>query len=106
MIIKVNAIVLIYQVLVLVTKKQYNSDKQGLEKKIEDVGKKLSTFSGLISKTNYNIILSVTDLAAERLKANKIHDTKCFNTLLLNRLTKTSLDARVEVATETNKPAN
>ena len=38
----------------LVTKTQYDSDKQGLKKKIDDVDKKISNTSGLVKKTDYN----------------------------------------------------
>ena len=48
----------------LVTKTQYDSDKQGLEKKIE-VGKKTPNTSGLVKKTDCNAKLTET--------GNKIH---------------------------------
>ena len=38
----------------LVIKRQNDLDKQGLEKLIEDFGKKISNTSGLVKKTNYN----------------------------------------------------
>ena len=34
--------------------KAWDSDKQNLEKKIEDFGKKVPHFIGLVEKTNYN----------------------------------------------------
>ena len=37
----------------LVTKTQYGLGKQGIEKKIEDVDKKISNTSGLVKKTGY-----------------------------------------------------
>ena len=38
----------------LVTKALYNIGKQGIEKKIEDVDKKIPNTSGLFKKTDYN----------------------------------------------------
>ena len=49
----------------LVTKTQYHSDKQGLEKKIESVDKKIPNTSWLVKKTDYNAKL-------QRLNKNKI----------------------------------
>ena len=43
-----------YQILILVCKTQYDSDKQNIEKKIEDVDKKISNTSELIKKTSYS----------------------------------------------------
>ena len=42
------------QVLVDYSGKQHDSDKQGLQKKIEKVYKKIPNTSGLIKKTDYN----------------------------------------------------
>ena len=42
----------------LVTKTQYGLDKQGIEKKIEDVDKKISNTSGLVKKTGYKTKIS------------------------------------------------
>ena len=41
----------------LVTKTQYDSDKQGLEKKIEDVDKKIPNTSEMVKKTDYSTII-------------------------------------------------
>ena len=38
----------------LITKTQYDSDKQGLEKNIEDVDKKIHNTTGLVRKADYN----------------------------------------------------
>ena len=38
----------------LVTETQYDSDKQGLERKIEHVDKNITNTSGLIEKTDYD----------------------------------------------------
>ena len=38
----------------LATKVQYDLGKQGLQKKIKDVDKKIPNISGLSKKTNYN----------------------------------------------------
>ena len=78
LVIKVSAIdIKISSTSGLVTKTQYNTDKQRLEKKIEGVVKKITNSSGLIKKTNYNTkvtetennVPSVTSLVTERLKA-------------------------------------
>ena len=39
----------------IVTKTQYDSDRQGLEKKIEKVDKKTPKTTGLVKNTDYNI---------------------------------------------------
>ena len=44
----------------LVTKTQYDADKQGLEKKIEEVNKKIPNTSGLSKKTDYKT--KITDV--------------------------------------------
>ena len=41
----------------LVTKTKYDSDKQGLQKKIEDFDKKIPSTSGLVKKTDYNTLI-------------------------------------------------
>ena len=49
-----KSVVWILKYQVLVTKTQYDSEKRSPEKKIEGVGKNISTTSRLIKKTNYN----------------------------------------------------
>ena len=52
LVIKVNSIdTKISSTSVLITKTKYDSDKQGLEKKTEDVDKRMSNTSGLVKKT-------------------------------------------------------
>ena len=54
LVIKVNAI----DTGVFVLKTQYDTDKSGLEKKINDADKKISDTSGLVKKTDYNAKIS------------------------------------------------
>ena len=52
---KVNAIdIKVPSTSVLVSKTQYNSEKQNLQKKIEDVDKKITNTKVLIKKIDYN----------------------------------------------------
>ena len=67
-VIKVNAIdTKILSTSGLVTATQYDSDKQGLEKNIADVDKKIPNTDGLVKKMDYNI--KITEIE------NKIPDT-------------------------------
>ena len=51
---KVNAIIIkIPSTSGLLTEKQYDSDKEGIEKKIEVVDRKTPIISGLVKKTDY-----------------------------------------------------
>ena len=90
------------------TKTQYNSDKQGLEKKTKDGDKKIPNTKGLVRKTDCNTkiteienkVLEISNparKAALNTKAseikNKIPDTTGFiATSEFNKLTKISFD--------------
>ena len=59
-----------YQILILVSKRQYDSDKQNIEKKIEDVGKKMSNTSELIvgkKMSNTSELIKKTSYSTELL---------------------------------------
>ena len=126
LIIKLNAIdTKIESTSGLVTESQYDSDKQGLEKKIEDNTKKIPVagenkivdITNLTTKVALNAkgkeveskIPDITNLAikvALNTKAtvieNKIPDTTGFiTTPEFNRLTKISFDARMKEAAKT-----
>ena len=61
LVIKVNSIdTKISSTSVLITKTKYDSDKQGLEKKTEDVDKRMSNTSGLVKKTQPS--LKITEI--------------------------------------------
>ena len=78
-----------------VLKTHYNSDKSGLEKKIDDVSKKILDASGLVIKTDYNAkitdiegkIPSITSLATTA-ALNAVNDkiSSVSNLLKKNRL--------------------
>ena len=46
----------------LVTKTQYDSDKESLEKKFDDMDKKIPNTSGLDNKTGYNTKIDMADI--------------------------------------------
>ena len=54
LIIKVNAVDTLILIFRLVTKTQYDSGKQGIKKKIEDVDKKIPNINGPVKKADYN----------------------------------------------------
>ena len=109
-----------------VLKTQYNTDKSGLEKKIDDAGKKIPNSSGLLKKTDYNAkftgiegkIPSIADLAttgALNAVENKIPsvsdlikktdyntnisdiETRYFTGSDCNKFTVETLDAKIKV---------
>ena len=72
----------------LVTKTQYDLDKQGLERKVKDVEKKITCTSGLVKKTDYATNIKKIE--------NKILDTTDFiATSEFTKLAKTSFGVRM-----------
>ena len=65
----------------LFTKTKYNSDKQGLEKIIEDVDKKIPITSGLVQKTDCNT--KITEIENKMLSIIGLVSTTAINTLLV-----------------------
>ena len=59
----------------LVTKTQYDADKQGLEKKIEEVNKKIPNTSGLSKKTDYKT--KITEIE-NKMSIATVDDAYCF----------------------------
>lgn len=72
----------------LVTKTNYNSEQEGLEKKIGEVDKKIRNTSGLIRNTNYNA--KITEIEKKILRVTGLITTDTLNTkpilILLLRL--------------------
>ena len=70
---KVNAIVIkMPSTSGMLTEKQYESDKQGFEKKIEVVDRKIPNISGLVKKTDYYTMIAEIE--------NKIPSVTCLVT--------------------------
>lgn len=70
---KVNAIVIkIPSTSGMLTEKQYESEKQGFEKKIEVVDRKIPNISGLVKKTDYYTMIAEIE--------NKIPSVTCLVT--------------------------
>ena len=65
----------------LFTKTKYDSDKQGLEKIIEDVDKKIPITSGLVQKTDCNT--KITEIENKMLSIIGLVSTTAINTLLV-----------------------
>ena len=65
----------------LFTKTKYDSDKQGLEKIIEDVDKKIPITSGLVQKTDCNT--KITEIENKMLSVIGLVSTTAINTLLV-----------------------
>ena len=65
----------------LFTKTKYDSDKQGLEKIIEDVDKKIPITSGLVQKTDCNT--KITEIENKMLRIIGLVSTTAINTLLV-----------------------
>ena len=77
----------------LVTATQYDSDKQGLEKKIADVEKKTWNIDGFVKKMDYNIVISETE--------SKTPDTTDLTKAPeFNWLTKIRFDGRITKVTK------
>ena len=62
----------------LVTKTQYDSDKQGLEKNVEDVDKKILNASGLLKKDDCNT--KITEIENKMARAIALVTTAALNT--------------------------
>ena len=79
---KVNAIDIkvTYQVQVLFSKSQYDSDKQNLKKKIKDIDEKIPNTSELIKKIDYNTNITKIE--------NKIPN-------MIDLVTNTALNAKI-----------
>ena len=65
----------------LFTKTKYDSDKQGLEKIIEDVDKEIPITSGLVQKTDCNT--KITEIENKMLRIIGLVSTTAINTLLV-----------------------
>ena len=65
----------------LFTKTKYDSDKQGLEKIIENVDKKIPITSGLVQKTDCNT--KITEIENKMLSIIGLVSTTAINTLLV-----------------------
>ena len=65
----------------LFTKTKYDSDKQGLEKIIEDVDKEIPITSGLVQKTDCNT--KITEIENKMLSIIGLVSTTAINTLLV-----------------------
>ena len=70
----------------LVTKTQYDSDKQSLEKKIEDVDKKITYTTGLFKKTDYNT--EITEIENKIPSATRLVTTGPFYTKVTKQNTR------------------
>ena len=90
----------------LITKTQYDSDKQGLEKNIEDVDKKIHNTTGLVRKADYNTKIAeienrtpdTTDLATNLALNTKATEVESKIPDITNVTTQAALSAK---ATET-----
>ena len=94
-----------YQVLPDQSLKKYDSDKQGIEKRTEDVDKKIPSVTGLVTTTAVNT--KVTEIAKlpsirvlQRLKI-KYQTLLILSILQFNRVTKISFNARMKEVEKT-----
>lgn len=80
----------------LITKTQYESDKQGLEKKIEDADKVVPNTRGLVKKSDYSV--NITEIKNKISSITGIVTTAMLN-IKVTKIEKKILDAKMKEET-------